>query len=532
MEDSTLGPRPETAAGKTWGNWPRLKKFINGQIWALVLIGVLIILMVIGTMAENYNGSEFAYRLIYGRWYFLGAFALLFVYLIFSFISNFPLQRSLSAIYVIKLGLILLGIGCGMTYWMGLTGRITLSPSMPKNDLMLPEDLVTINYAGQEKTDQTNSISFKLPSVALPTSLDYSFRDLVLTSFLPFSERVLSWNYPTGPNPGIFPSSQYHIQNAGSGPELDLNVVFTLHPEVQEFSSEMKLENISFHYLPEEVAPCFERLGVSKIILWDIQSKVCFTPEEQKIPILISAAGKRFLAVKRDHEFSSFFPDFSVYPFTQDLNLITNSPLRVMALQSLESGHHLFLMGPALGFFQGDHWVRESLEQGHPHRIDEMMLDLTLLHHTVEKIPMRLPKFSYRGHEQAVAVTFQGHSYWVTNQQPLQLEVNKLTATIQIAPKTLPLPFMMSFFQTDKGEYYIRFTQHGQSEDHRLLPHSPVKFQGIEFYLEKEKPSATELPLAASADPGRILKYLGIILTLVGVLLQMLIPGSPKTKEA
>ncbi|MEK6624408.1 MAG: hypothetical protein AABY86_05550 [Bdellovibrionota bacterium] len=561
MDDSTLVPSEVRISPRSqWYNLLHFAKFC-----ALILLAILIVLMIIGTLAEGYAGAEFAGRLIYYRWYFIGPIFLILVYVIIAFCSAIPFQRQFVGTYLFQFGLILLGLEYLMTSWNSVNGTMTLRPNVPSNAVTLPDDVITITYEGKDNHSNSESRSFDLPNTAFTTKLHHSYRDIALSTFIPFSQKVLKWTYPSGPNPGTFPSSQYQIKRTVAQPHFDLDIVFSLHPEAKEFTSPLSISPLEIQYVPEEVAPCFDRLGASKIILWDIQSKVCFTPEEQKIPILRPVVGKRFMAIKRDHEFHSFFPDFSPYPLTQDLNPIKTSPLRVMALNNFEAGQSLFLMGPNLAFMKEDKWVKESLPINQQYHIQNLMLDITLLHHTVEKIPVRIPQFVYprqqqksagtpilpaqaarraegqearrqkrmiRGKDKAVEVLAQGRSYWVTSDAPLQIEVNKQLVTLQLKKKTIEIPFRLSLSQVhaDGSSLHIIHPMH---RGHYLIStNHPLQFDEMTFVQKLHNFQENTAILIVSMPSRHRLKYIGLLMAFLGLIIWIRYQQIPSEKSA
>ncbi|MBI2520896.1 MAG: hypothetical protein HYV97_10780 [Bdellovibrio sp.] len=540
MDDSTLVSKVGVAPHSKWSHLLHFAK-----ISTLIFVAVLVILMIIGTLAEGYGGADFANRLIFSRWYFLGPFLFIFLYLIGSLGACIPLQRRLIGSYLIQLGFILLGVEFLMTSWNGEYGTMTLLPHASSDEVMLDEDIITITYEDKDHQSGHESISFNLPNSAFTSKLHDAYRDVALTTFIPFSGKVLTWAYPSGQGPGTFSSSQYQIKTTGAGTHLEFDVVLSQHPEAKEFLSVLNVPPVSIQYLPEEVTPCFDRIGASKIILWDIQSKVCFTPEEQKIAIQRPVVGKRFMAIKRDHEFHSFFPDFSPYPLTQDLNPIKTSPLRVMALNNFEDAQHLFLMGPKLAFIKEGVWVTESLMLERPQHIPNLMLEITLLHHTVEKIPMLVPQFIYPKQQQgqlatgkvkAVEVLIQGRTYWVTNEMPLQLEVSKKLITLQLKKKTIKLPYHVSVSQVHHDGASLHFNGPEHNGHYLVSMNHPLQIDGVTFY-RKEKSNgdqANAAVLTVNFSPSHPLKYFALMMALVGLILYFLLQntGEFKTQEA
>lgn len=521
--------------------WFRLSYFV--KISTALVLPILGALMIAGTLAEGRGGADFAARLIYARWYFSAPLYLLFFTIIISFFCALPLKRKLLGTYLMQAGMILLGLEYTMISWNGLSGSMTLPPNTLIREMDLAEDLLTISYEAKGPESTGESVQLPLPHRAFSTKLHDSYREILLTTFLPFSEKVLSWTYPSGPRPGTYPSSRYQIVKTATEPHTELDVVFSLHPEAKEFSSLLELDPLSVHYLPEEVAPCFERIGESKIILWDIQSKVCFTPEEQKIPIQRPVVGKRFLAIKRDHEFHSFFPDFSPYPLTQDLNPIKTSPLRIMALNNFEAGQHLFLMGPSLAFMREGKWVKESLSMDNQHHIQHLMLDITLLHHTVEKIPAYLPQFVYptqsqgrllTGKTRAVQFLVQGHSHWVTNEMPIQLELNKQLVTFTLKKKSIAIPLSVSLSQVSPEGSSLYITMPGHSGHYLISENHPLRFDGVTFYQQTQHDGTKENKTILSVDlkPRSYLKYIGVMMAFLGLILYFIFQNTGKREGA
>jgi|GEM_PF-406767 len=537
-KDANLQKNHELSDGpkiSQWGDFANWEKQLGGLKIAVIVIGFFVLFMILGTVIESYQGTEFANRIVYKRWYFILVQFLMFLSVIYAMFLRLPFKKRLAGFYVVHIGLILVGIGSVFTYIAGIDGQITLLPNTPAREVVLSDDIAIITYP-----QSNESVLYRLPYKTGEISINESFRDVTLKNFLPFAEKVLTWRAPQMATETNSPSSFYKLSN----PNVSQDLLFSLHPEASDLPTTQNLGPLSVHYFPEELGPCFNKIGESKILVWDTKAKICFSPEEQKINIQKTKTGKRFLAIKRGLEYHSFFPDFSPFPLDKDLNFAKDSPLRAISLNLFEGQRHLFLMGPIMAYFHDGAWYSENLQNGTGKAdLPWMGFELELIKHSIDLIPFYLPQSVtpiqqngslIKGNERALSFEVAGQTYWATQNSPVKLTLsNGQTLEVQLNKETLRLPYELVLSQfkmeTDPGtqtpasyESFVKLFDGETIGNHHIFMNNPLKYEGLTFYQASyfplENNSGHGSVLSVNMDPGRSTKYAGSLFVVLGAI--------------
>ena len=299
---------------------------------------------------------------------------------------------------------------------------------------------------------------------------------------------------------------------------------------------------LSVSYLPYGMAPCFAKNNSSKLILWNGVTNTCLIPEESKISIQKTKEGNRFLVIEENGEYLSFFPDVSPFPLDQNMKPTKNSQSRIFSKKIFEDKPHLFLFGKAVAYYQKESqsWVTNQLEvAGKPEVLPWMNAEITSLEHQDSLVPTNFPdpvipiqqnSQLVKGKLRAVSMIANGKKYWITNENPLSLDVGGKKVNMYVTKETLAMPFelVLTEFKMDKDpgtnnpasyESFVKlFTSKGSSQ-HHIYMNNPLKFEGFTFYQAsygQDDNGNYMSTLSVNVDQGRPLKYLGSLMLVFG----------------
>jgi hypothetical protein len=372
-----------------------------------------------------------------------------------------------------------------------------------------------------------------LPYVGFPSEINDSVQGITLKTYYPFSSNQLEWKK----SPGNFPSSQYLLFNEN----ISQDFVLSLNPKTQDFKSSLSMGKLNIHYLPTLLAECFKKNSPSKLIIWNMDSKKCFVPEEKGISIQSTKTKKRYLILPRSvsPKMVSFFPEFSPWPLDKKLQLDKASPFRILSKKLFEETPTLFLFGDKLSYFYNGKWEYREFDSTKQIELPWMGFTLKLLKHTENDLPVYTPFYEkpilekgkvVSGDQKALSLEVNHESFWVTDNSPLSLAIGgkKYNLGLKKAELTLPFEFTLTKFKMDTNpgtmdpssyESYIRLFKKDGPSNHHIYMNNPLKYDGFTFYQAsffKDEDQNYGTVLSVNADPGRPIKYLGAILVVLG----------------
>lgn len=515
-------------------NIKKLERNLGGLKFAVILLSLFALAMVVGTFFESYYGTDFANRTVYKTWFFMLIQFGMFISIIFAAFLRLPPKKRLYGFYTIHAGLIIIGCGSFMTYYAGVDGSLVLPPNTPNREVILGEDILKIRFPNEGRL-----VSFKLPYTGFATEIGEEYQDIKLRRYFPFADKVFKWKEPRqkyNPSEPLH-SSRYTLANEMVAQDFTLS----LNPETIDFESNLTLGPLTIHYLPDSLAKCFGQNNPSKLILWDRAKAICYTPEERKIPIKKADSGRRFLVVEEGSEYLSFFPDVSPWPLDKDMKVKRGAELRVFSKTLFEEKPNLFLFGKATSFYDKDEekWFQKNLKKGVPIEIPWMGFELVLDEHQERKVPMLEPtkvlpiqknNEIIKGNTRALELIVQGNSYWVTNDQPVQLLINGRKVVFLLQKESLKLPFelVLTRFKMDKDpgtnraasyESFVRLFSNDGPENHHIFMNNPLKHQGFTLYqasYSQDRQGNYSSTLSVNVDPGRPFKYAGSLMLVFG----------------
>ena len=97
---------------------------------AVVLIGAYAVVLACATFIEADYGSEVARFAVYGTWWFVGLNALLGLNVLCAALIRFPWKKHQIGFLVTHAGILVLLVGCAVTWWAGIDARLSIVEGM------------------------------------------------------------------------------------------------------------------------------------------------------------------------------------------------------------------------------------------------------------------------------------------------------------------------------------------------------------------------------------------------------------------
>ncbi len=515
----------------------KVERTFGSMKFAVTIISLFTIFLIYGTFMESYHGAEFANRLVYKSWWFMGIQLLMFISIVVATYMRFPLKKRLYGFYTIHLGLIVLFIGSFVTYMSGVDGSLELYPNTPSRKIGIDRDFLKVTY----KTDKEFSQKFALPYSAFPADLDGSFRNVVkLKEFYPSAKLETNWSKTNFKEDEIDHGSTYTIFNDNVSQDFTMS----LNP-VSDFKSSEKLGLLNLSYMPKTLYKCFIKETKSGFIIWNTLTQECFTPEERNYPIIKTSKGNEFIAFNHNKEILKFFPNFSPLPVNDDLTKKTDSEFRVFSRKLFEDKPNLFLFGDKIAYYKKRKkaWIGQQFKSENDLiKLPWMGFKLRMVENYDRMIPYQEPVYTrpiqdngniVQGNVKAVRVEIRGKDYWVRTDAPLALNNGESEIRLQLVKDEIQLPYQITLRNfkmdvnpgTNDPASYESFVDllDGRNRvpatDHHVFMNNPLKYDDFTFYQAsyfQVGPEAYGSVFSVNFDPGRPLKYGGSLLLVLG----------------
>lgn len=511
----------------------KLEKILSSAKFAVVIISIFTLALVFGTFMESFHGADYASRLVYKSWWFILLEILMFLSIVMAVVVRLPLKKRLYGFYTIHSGLVILFIGSLFTYINGVDGSIQIIPNTPANKILIDRDYIRITFKNIQKV-----YKLALPYSAGPRNITNEINGLKLVKYLPFAQNELVWQNRES-DIAQLQSGHYQIFNENMSQEFTLS----LDPN-SDFKSTMNMGLLAIHYMPLSLEQCMSKESKTNLIIWNLQTSECFTPEDKNIKIEQTPQKSRFLILEHESKIYKFFPDFSPVALKDDLTKDPNSPFRILSRSVFEEKPNLFIFGESMAFYKKrkKKWILKSLKEG-PVKTPWMNFQIRLLRHETAKYPVEIPSYVkpvmdnnqiVKGGTKALKVRFNEQDFWVRNDAPLEISNGKDSIRLEIVPehKVLPYQITLDRFVMNKNpgtnnpasyESYVhlldgRTTQGVQK--HHIYMNNPLKYDEFTFYQSSYFPIGPNEQygsvLSVNYDPGRFFKYLGSLFIVLG----------------
>lgn len=505
--------------------------------FAVTIIGLFAITLVIGTFQESWHGADYANRLVYKSWWFMGLQLMMFMSILVATIVRLPFKKALYGFYTIHAGLLTLFIGSFVTYTAGIDGSVELIPNNPSKKIIINKYSLKVGLIDQKK-----AVRFPLPYTYKQVKMNGNYKDIVkVLEYIPFAKTKTIWKASTMPTPEVDQGSSFIIFNDNVSQSFTLS----LNP-MSDFKSTRRLGLLSLHYMPSSLYDCFSRESITGFLFWNTENGKCFTAEEKKLRVGKTKQNNRFIVYKYKGENIKFFPDLSPMAVNDDLSKNTEVPFRVFSRNLFAEKPNLFIFGDKVSFYnkRKSRWEGHELNKSKTVKLPWMKFKLRLTAYYKGKTPYQLPFYTkpiqdkgkiILGDIQAVKIGIMNKEYWVRTDAPLALSNGQSQIRFSIAPDEIHLPFQITLkkfmMQKNPGtnspasyESFISLFDSRKNKaaiDAHVYMNNPLKYDEFTFYQSSFYPIGPEVfasVLSANYDPGRPLKYLGSILLVLGSL--------------
>lgn len=515
-----------------------IELFFGNVKFAVFIIVLFSLALAYGTFVESFHGTDYANRLVYKSFWFMGIQACMFFSILFATLIRLPPKKHLFGFYIIHTGLIILFLGSFITYYSGIDGLITLMPNLSAREVQLNEDELRVRIPSLNK-----ELRVSLPYSAGEREINFEYEGIKVRSFLPFADDEMTWTPITEAHaPG--PSSTYRI----SMEQFEDSFTLSLHP-LSDFSNSLQLGPLNLHYLPETLFACFSA-SHGDLFLWNVETNECTIPERDEIRMK-KMTGKLLAQVSFNRDKFSFFPDISPLPLDSDMKLDSDSPLRIFSRKLFEKGAHLFLFGGKGMFFnkKSGEWEPLLFSVQGPTKLPWMGLELQLLIDRKDAFPVKKPfpvvpiqenGKVVKGDLRAVEVELEGKTVWVKSSVPTEAQFQGRPITFELGRKTIKLPYEIILdkfiMKHDPGtsnpasyeSFVTLFSGNEGSSNHHIFMNNPMKQDQFTFYQSsyfKIDEKSYGSVLSVNMDPGRSMKYLGSFLLVFGSIWHYLARG-------
>ncbi len=512
-------------------SYRQVELFFGNMKFAVFIILLFALTLAYGTFMESYHGTEYANRLVYKSWWFMGIQFGMFLSILFATLLRLPLRKSLYGFYVIHAGLIILFLGSFVTYQSGVDGTVSLAPNLPSRQVQVNEDEFKIQFPARGK-----EVIVPLPYSAGERNLGFEYEGVKLSTFLPFAENKESWVPDKLADPGQA-STKYRLFNDNFGETITLS----LHPQ-SAYNNTQQLGPLNVHYMPATLAECFAKNTPDGLIVWNGETTGCSSPEGQDVQRSRQASGRELVEVSYEGQRLRFMPEMSPLPLDEKMELNELSQFRVFSKKLFEKTPHLFLFGKEVAFFDKatQKWEAHPAETGQEVPLPWMGFKVKTLDHRTDAYPTMVPQYIKPiqdngqvtvGNLKAVQVEVGDKKFWVNSQEPIAFTLNGERITFELTKRGLTLPYEIVLDQfkmdTDPGttnpasyeSFVTLFKGNEGSEKHRVYMNNPLKYKNFTFYQASyfqtnEGPYGSVL--SVNFDPGRFWKYLGSLLLVLG----------------
>lgn len=432
--------------------YQKFEKLVSGVKFAAFIITVFAIALVVGTFQESYHGADYANRIVYKAWWFMGIEILMFLSIFMAVVVRLPPKKRLYGFYTIHAGLMILFIGSLFTYINGVDGSIQLLPNTPAKRIFVNEDYLKINFS---KNRELHKLA--LPYSASETDINKEIQGIKIKKFIPFAKKEITWVPNLSED---VHSGQYLIFNDNVSEEFTLS----LEPN-SDFKSTLSIGLLSLHYMPSILEDCLTKPSASGFIIWNLKSKSCTTAEEGNLKINKTPSGTRFINFEHEGESLTFFPDFSPVAINKNRTKNLESPFRVLSLELFRKKANLFIFGESVSYFskRKNAWLLKKFSDFDDGLIPLpwMSFKLRNMKYSDSEYPIEIPVAMkpiqengkiIAGDIKAVNIEYNNKSFWVRTDAPLEISNSKETIKFQILPKELVLPYQITLerFQMNK----------------------------------------------------------------------------------
>ncbi len=479
-----------------------LEDFLASSKFAVGLLVIATIYFAVATIIESIYGARFASLLFYQSigMGILSFFAVLSIF--FAITKRMTLSKKNFAFQVMHWGILVVFAGGYFTYDAGIDGMLTLYPGESNNKVVFKQKEIAFIPHDEGK----DPVTLPLPDAAFATELNQNFKGITFSKYLPFAKDELIWRASTGAS-----SAYFELIQEGN---VVAPLVFS-HSENSRFRHEAEAGPLRIYFLPKFFESFFSKYEWSK-------DKECFDvladrPIAKKMSDVPAARRSCFdIRSLMAHPTIAIFGD-SVSLYNRQKN----------------------------AFVPYEHFTRDEIH------LPWMNLSLKKIKLSTTEYPTlgpvaSLPKAKDEKGEifSAISMDFGDESFWLRegSEEVVRLKDGIFSVGISRKQHNLPFQVYLNKFEILKDEtgtpssYQSRvdiYDVEGRKSSHLISMNRPLKigkftlYQSSYFQIGKDAYAST---LSVNYDPGRIYKYLGSFLLIIGGFLYYLFAIRPTSE--
>ncbi|MCP5463810.1 MAG: cytochrome c biogenesis protein ResB [Deltaproteobacteria bacterium] len=543
-------------------------QFLASLKLAVVLILSFALAMAWGTIEESTHNATYAQWKIYLSPAFIALEILLCLNILFAALVRFPFKKRLIGFYIIHLGLLTLFAGAAATAIWGIDGNLRLVPEKPSNAVVINEPTFYLYFYNKPNRPPIEFIEplprkhkeFNQKNTPFVEALDY---DVFLERFLPFSKAKASW-VPLEQAEQSSRVLNISLKNQNFGENITLSsfdlkgmkkqlgpLTTLLLPKMNSSCFLKAVQNPTARYVFQSGHTCLELPEITEKGL--VKNSWEFSKEKNNHFDRISVKAKDASPTL------DFFPNLSVFPSQNAAQIDLNANQNLVDLQSIRGKPHLIFFRDDQLVFGKSEWQSQELVVNAEQNLPWMGLSATVTQ-IIDNKKQKLDWFESLPSPQGEQTHFSAlvriqnrynpkdtQSLWIDDTQVHHITTAKGTRLeLMVGNKLHLLPFEFSLDQfkmaTNPGtqdpasyESFVTTNTLGKKESAHIYMNNPLKKGGFTFYQAsyfQTDDGQFGSVLSVNKDPGRVTKYIGSLLIVLGSAIHFTIIPKLKKKRA
>lgn len=458
-----------------------LHRTLGSAKFAIALLALFAAGMIAGTIYESLYGSGYANTAVYSAWWFYTIQFFILLSLVVAVIDRIPFRKRLAGFYIIHAAVVTIILGSVVTKIYGIDGEVPLQINQPANQIQLNQDALFVSAKDLD-------IEFELRQTVRPieSKIDIFSNEtlnLSLLKYYPYAKVESAWE--THPD---FWSTEWLISNDKFSEPLHL-----AYPATSVVASEAELGPLSLRALSLEEFNLRTAPAQSHARL-----HLKYNPKGSSGPEVLMARDSQrgiLLAFKDQEKWQR--------------HKVTQQALKLPWMNfsiSLIADHDR--QKPVLHFFKGE---------AHKEPEKNARAALVQIHFKQGKLA---------GTE---------HQFWLSDFSKETLQVDNLTFTGSIGKKIITLPFSLTLLDfkmaknpgtMDAASYESFVTINNEEPKQHVYMNHPLKKESFTFYQSsyfQDEEGHFHSVFSVNRDPGRMIKYFGAFLLVLGLTLHYLL---------
>lgn len=466
--------------------------------FAIFIIAVLATVLAAGSLVEVKYGHIIADYYIYDSLAFSVIIFFILLSLLFSMLMR-PFVKKLYGFFLIHIGLIILSIGALQSKFMAQEGLVSLYPLKNSQIIETEEFELQVHKKGE------SSIKVSMPELISPYNLNRKVSSLLVKKWIPFSKQV---SVIEDKNKSYVIKLELFNENLHKELTLTSDITSSFYKQSESLGP---LSIISFN---TGIDSCIKNTGY---ILIDSKLNTCTNFEEKS---------KRLFKIDYKGAQLRFAPEFSNYPLTDKGEEIIDSPYQLLSMKKMISTPTLWINHKYIYFFDKK-LVKTTKEEV---KLPWMGFEININRYRNKTIKTSYAESKdYSAYRPAVSFEFKGALHWADLSNSVLLEKELL---VQLKKKQIKLPFSLTLlnfkldqdFGTGRDAGYttsIEFRSQSDNFKQDITLNNPMKYDVFTIYQDSYKKLVGNKYLSVlriNVDGGRVFKYLGWIIALIGMI--------------